>query len=63
MSTIVREWFVVFNMIENNNNSNTINTNTQDIVLDMLQRNIEIKMIMQATGLSEYEIKKIKYSI
>ena len=49
---------VIYNMIENNNNSNT-----KDIVLDMLKRNIEIKMIMQATGLSEYEIKKIKYSI
>lgn len=50
-------------MIENQSNSNTIDTNTKDIILDMLKRNIEIKMIIQTTGLSEYEIKKIKYSI
>lgn len=54
--------FLKISMIENNNDSNTIEENTKDIILDMLKRNIEIKMIVQATGLSEYEIKKIKYS-
>lgn len=43
---------------------NTIITNNlKKIVLDMVESNIDIKMIIQATGLSIDEITRIKNSI
>ena len=45
-----------------NNTTKTAEDNLKEIVRDMLQRNIEIKMIIQATGLSQNQIKKIANS-